>query len=275
MWKTALNSVLNICFSSGSARACSGFCWRQRIPRRGVFNAIGDGNAAAIASFYADDAEFRWIGGPLAGVYKGKDKIRAVWEKFSEVAGKLEHEVLQLSEDAGGKAPGITATVKFKGDGEVPVKFAITYKNGKIASESWQVDRETAAYVQQTAPAAQGQTDSEPQAEGSSAPAIAPAPAAEAETAASQGWAAEMVDASNQGASSETVTAEVDSSYLPPAGSDPAPVAETAKQPAPAAKTVSRQTARAETKSRFAEVKTAYRRAPRESCAGHGGYADW
>ena len=270
MRKTALNSVL----ISVSALALLGlspaFAGDNASRAEAYFKAVAGGDVATIASFYADDAEFRWIGGPLAGVYKGKDKIKVVWDKFSKVAGKLKHEVLQLSENA----PGITATVKFKGDGEVPVKFAITYKNGKIASESWQVDKETAAYVQQTAPAAQGQTDSEPQAEASSAPATAPAPAAVAETA-SQGWAAETVGASNQDASSETVTAEVDSSYLPPAGSDPAPVAETSKQPAPPAKTVVRQTARAEAKSRFAEVKTAYRRALRDSCAGHGGYAGW
>jgi ketosteroid isomerase-like protein len=105
------------------------------------FNAISGGNAETITSFYADDAEFHWIGGPLAGVYKGKDKIKTVWEKFAKAAGELDHEVLQLSESANGKTSTVTALVKFKGEGEVPVKFIMVYKDGKIASEVWKVER--------------------------------------------------------------------------------------------------------------------------------------
>jgi ketosteroid isomerase-like protein len=105
------------------------------------FNAISGGNADTIASFYADDAEFHWIGGPLAGKYKGKDKIKGVWEKFATAAGKINHKVLELSESANGKTSTVTARVMFKADSEVPVKFIMVYKNGKIASEVWQVDR--------------------------------------------------------------------------------------------------------------------------------------
>jgi hypothetical protein len=111
------------------------------------FNAISGGNPDTITSFYADDAEFHWVGGPLAGVYKGKDKIKGVWEKFSKAAGDLDHEVLQLSESANGKTSTVTARVKFKGAGEVPVKFVMIYKDGKIASEVWQVDRTGATYA--------------------------------------------------------------------------------------------------------------------------------
>jgi ketosteroid isomerase-like protein len=108
------------------------------------FNAISGGNADTITSFYADDAEFHWIGGPLAGVYKGKDKIKGLWDKFSKAAGDLDHEVLQLSESANGKTSTVTARVNFKGEGEVPVKFIMIYKDGKIASEVWQVDKAAA-----------------------------------------------------------------------------------------------------------------------------------
>jgi ketosteroid isomerase-like protein len=111
------------------------------------FNAISGGNVDTITSFYADDAEFHWVGGPLAGVYKGKDKIKGVWEKFSKAAGDLDHEVLQISESANGKTSTVTARVKFKGEGEVPVKFIMVYKDGKIASEVWQVDKAGATYT--------------------------------------------------------------------------------------------------------------------------------
>lgn len=115
------------------------------VRAKAYFNAISGGDAETIASFYADDAEFHWIGGPLAGVYNGKDKIKAVWEKFSKAAGALDHDVLQLSESANGKLSTVTARVKFKGQGEVPVKFIMTMKDGKIASEVWQVDKAGAA----------------------------------------------------------------------------------------------------------------------------------
>jgi ketosteroid isomerase-like protein len=137
------------------------------------FNAISGGNADTITSFYADDAEFHWIGGPLAGKYKGKDKIKGVWKKFSQAAGKLDHKVLQLSESANGKTSTVTARVMFKADSEVPVKFIMVYKDGKIASEVWQVDRSGAAEAK-----AEPKTEAkdEPKTEAKPAPAAADAP---------------------------------------------------------------------------------------------------
>jgi ketosteroid isomerase-like protein len=111
------------------------------------FNAISGGNADTITSFYADDAEFHWVGGPLAGVYKGKDKIRGVWDRFTKAAGDISHQVMQLSESANGKTSTVTASVMFRGEGEVPVKFIMVYKDGKIASEVWQVDRAALTYA--------------------------------------------------------------------------------------------------------------------------------
>ena len=120
------------------------------------FKAISGGNPDGIASFYAEDAEFHWIGGPLAGVYKGKDKIRGVWDKFGKAAGRINHEVVQLTESSDDKNATVTAWVKFTGEGEVPVKFTLAYKDGKIASETWQVDKTpvTAMAVQVAPPAA-------------------------------------------------------------------------------------------------------------------------
>lgn len=156
------------------------------------FNAISGGNAETIASFYADDAEFHWIGGPLDGKYKGKTKIKGVWEKFSQAAGKIDHEVLELSESANGKTSTVTARVMFKADSEVPVKFIMVYKDGKIASEVWQVDRSDGveAKAEETpAPAAAGDTGNQPQREAANVSAsntTAPEAAAPAQTPEAQ-----------------------------------------------------------------------------------------
>jgi hypothetical protein len=106
---------------------------------KAYFNAIASRNPETIASFYADDAVFHWIGGPLAGVYVGKEKIKEVWKKFSGSIGKLDHEVLQISESASGSA--VSAKVKFSGAGVARVKFAMLYREGQIISEVWEADK--------------------------------------------------------------------------------------------------------------------------------------
>jgi ketosteroid isomerase-like protein len=106
---------------------------------KAYFAAISTRNPEAIASFYADDAIFHWVGGPLAGVYVGKDKIQAVWKKFSASIGKLDHEVLQISESGDGSA--VTGKVKFSGAGVAQVKFAMLYRDGQIVSEVWEADK--------------------------------------------------------------------------------------------------------------------------------------
>lgn len=114
------------------------------IRAEAYFQAITSGDAETIASFYADNAEFRWIGGPLAGFYKGKDDIKDVWKRFSAAAGKFTVEVLELNETPEGKGSAVNARVAFKGATDVPVKFILVYRDGKITSETWQVDKGSA-----------------------------------------------------------------------------------------------------------------------------------
>ena len=144
MTKTGLKAVVIAASSLVLLCVAPAYAGADAVRAEAYFNAISGGNADTITSFYADDAEFHWIGGPLAGVYKGKDKIKGLWDKFSKAAGDLDHEVLQLSESANGKTSTVTASVMFKGEGEVPVKFIMIYKDGKIASEVWQVDKAAA-----------------------------------------------------------------------------------------------------------------------------------
>jgi ketosteroid isomerase-like protein len=184
------------------------------------FNAISGGNADTITSFYADDAEFQWIGGPLAGKYKGKAKIKGVWEKFSQAAGKLDHKVLSISESANGKTSTVTARVMFKADSEVPVKFIMVYKDGKIASEVWQVDWTGAA-----------EAKAEPKTEAT------PAQTTEAKPAPATAAAPVQADAQPQREAANTPAAETPAPDGAPADKAPdaqgAPAAEAAT-PAPA-----------------------------------------
>ncbi len=124
------------------------------------FQAITTGDAETIASFYAENAEFRWIGGPLAGFYKGRQDIKGLWERFSAAAGKFTHEVVELNETPLGQGSTVNAVVTFKGATDVPVKFALTYKGGKITSETWQVDR--SATVAKTEPKTEDKPEAKP-----------------------------------------------------------------------------------------------------------------
>ena len=119
----------------------------DRVRAEAYFNAISGGNAETIASFYADNAEFHWVGGPLAGVYKGKTEIKGVWERFSKAAGDINYKVLELSESQKGKRSTVTARVNFIGPKEVPVRFIMVYENGKIVNEVWEVDKPVVGYV--------------------------------------------------------------------------------------------------------------------------------
>jgi ketosteroid isomerase-like protein len=205
---------------------------------KAYFNAISGGDAATIASFYADDAEFHWVGGPLAGVYKGKDQIKAVWDKFTKAAGELDHEVTQIAESANGKVSTVTARVTFKGQGEVPVKFTMMFKDGKIASEVWQVDKAGAAVAKAaTAEPAAPAPDYAPQPQ-PQAPAAAPVPQRAPGLAAPQAKtanAAEALEGDTPAEAGEPVQAEAEAA-APDASPAAAPAAgaASAKPAAPA-----------------------------------------
>jgi ketosteroid isomerase-like protein len=147
----AAASVSYLLGAHGAAAATT-----DELRAKAYFQAIAGGNADTVASFYADKAEFHWVGGPLAGIYKGKTQIRGVWQKFIEAAGTVKHKVVEISESHNGKISTVTARVNFIGPKEVPVKFILTYEDGKITSEIWQVDKEPETYAKaEPAPAAE------------------------------------------------------------------------------------------------------------------------
>lgn len=104
------------------------------------FAAIGAGDTATIMRGYADNAQLVWVGGPLDGVYAGPDAIRATWEKFGKAAGPARVTVQALEESANPKGATIVANVLFDGKIQVKVRYVLTYRDGKLVNETWQID---------------------------------------------------------------------------------------------------------------------------------------
>lgn len=104
------------------------------------FQAIAAGDVAAIAAGYAENARLEWVGGPLDGSYSGPAAIQAVWEKFAKAQGTLTLAVDKLEESANPKGTTVSANVQFTGKAPIKVRYVLTYRDGKIASETWQID---------------------------------------------------------------------------------------------------------------------------------------
>lgn len=147
MRKAAIRSVVIAAAAVFFANVQSASAGVDSIRAEAYFNAISGGNADTITSFHADNAEFHWVGGPLAGVYKGKEEIRQVWEKFTKQAGDITHKVLELSESQNDKVSTVTARVNLIGPKEVPVKFIMMLQEGKIVSSIWQVDKPVTVFA--------------------------------------------------------------------------------------------------------------------------------
>lgn len=104
------------------------------------FQAIGSGDVAMVMSGYADKAQFNWVGGPLDGTYTSADAIRGVWEKFTRSAGPQKVSVDKLEESANPKGSTVSANVQFEGKAPIKVRYVLTYREGKIVNETWQID---------------------------------------------------------------------------------------------------------------------------------------
>lgn len=104
------------------------------------FSAIGAGDTAVIMRAYADTAQLTWVGGPLDGMYAGADAIRSTWEKFGKAVGPARVTVLSLEESGNPKGATIVAKVQFDGKAQVKVLYVLTYRDGKLVDETWQID---------------------------------------------------------------------------------------------------------------------------------------
>ena len=103
------------------------------------FQAVASGDVALLMRGYADNAQFNWVGGPLDGNYTGADNIRGVWEKFSKSA-PLKVTASNVEESTNPKGSTVTANVLFEGKQPIKVRYVLGYREGKIVSETWQID---------------------------------------------------------------------------------------------------------------------------------------
>jgi hypothetical protein len=104
------------------------------------FQAIGSGDLQVVMRGYADNAQFNWVGGPLDGTYSSPAAIQSVWEKFTKSAGPLKVSVDKLEESANPKGSTVSANVQFEGKAPIKVRYVLTFREGKIVSETWQID---------------------------------------------------------------------------------------------------------------------------------------
>jgi len=109
------------------------------------FKAIAAGNVEQIMQGYADNASLQWVGGPLNGAYVGNDKIKEVWSKFSKNA-PLEVNISKVEESANPGGSTVTANLEFKGKATIKVRYVLVYRDGKVASEVWQIDPKLMVY---------------------------------------------------------------------------------------------------------------------------------
>lgn len=104
------------------------------------FQAIGSGDLSMVMRGYADNAQFNWVGGPLDGTYTSADTIRGTWEKLMKSQGVMKVSVDKLEESANPKGSTVSANVQFEGKAPIKVRYVLTFREGKIVSETWQID---------------------------------------------------------------------------------------------------------------------------------------
>ena len=104
------------------------------------FQAIGLGDLSIVMQNYADNAQFNWIGGPLDGTYTSPDAIRGTWQKLIKSQGPMKVSVDKLEESANLKGSTVSANVQFEGKAPIKVRYVLTFRDGKIVSETWQID---------------------------------------------------------------------------------------------------------------------------------------
>ncbi len=103
-------------------------------------DAIAKGNEAAITGAYAPGAVLEWVGGPLDGRYATPQALAEVWAKFAKANPDLTAKVSDLREAANPKGATVSADVVFQGKAAIPVRYVLTWRDGKIVAEIWQVD---------------------------------------------------------------------------------------------------------------------------------------
>ncbi|WP_426176691.1 nuclear transport factor 2 family protein [Massilia sp. TWR1-2-2] len=139
--------MIQVTFAAILSLASIGFAFASPVSDAAQvrFAAIGGGDTSIIMRGYAENPQLTWVGGPLDGVYAGDSAIRATWEKFGKAVGPARVTVLALEESANPKGATIVAKVQFDGKTQVKVHYVLTYRDGKLVNEIWQIDPKLAA----------------------------------------------------------------------------------------------------------------------------------
>jgi hypothetical protein len=108
---------------------------------RAHLDAVAAGDLDGLMSGYADDAYLEWVGGPLDGRYRGKAEIRAVWQKFIAAnAGKPRPASFgKLGAFSNARGTSLQARAEYGGTVPVKVWHALTYREGDLTTEVWQI----------------------------------------------------------------------------------------------------------------------------------------
>jgi hypothetical protein len=104
------------------------------------FQAIASGDLQVLMRGYADRARFEWVGGPLDGSYTTAEAIRGVWAKFTQSQGTLKLSIDRLEESANPKGATVSANLLFEGKAPIKVRYVLTFRDGMIVAETWQID---------------------------------------------------------------------------------------------------------------------------------------
>lgn len=133
-------TVLALLLACTAGAAANAFAGPALDAAQAHFAAIGSGDRAAILRDYADNARLTWVGGPLDGSYDGPAAIGAVWDKFGAAAGPAHLAVTAIAESANPKGATVVAAVQVEGKVQVKVRYVLTYRDGKLVNETWQID---------------------------------------------------------------------------------------------------------------------------------------
>lgn len=107
---------------------------------RAHFQSIASGDVAQLMQSYTEQAQFNWIGGPIDGLYAGKTAISTVWNKFTQAQGTQKVSIGKLEESLNPKGATVTANVFFEGKANIKVRYVLSWREGKIINETWQID---------------------------------------------------------------------------------------------------------------------------------------
>lgn len=104
-------------------------------------NAVASGDLDALMRDYEEDAYMDWIGGALDGRYRGKTDIKAVWQKFIAANAGMPRSAKfsKLDSYANPKGATLEAMAEYGGTSPVKVWHALTYRDGSLTTEIWQI----------------------------------------------------------------------------------------------------------------------------------------